>query len=242
VTDVVDGVPGPPEHPSGVGPPAHSVLEATDAGAFARELVPVTTPDGEVTADETIRPGTTAEKLAGLKPAFAASPLAARFPELHWKITAGNSSQLTDGAAALLVMSEERAAALGLTPRAWVVASAVTGDDPLMMLTGPIPATHKLLDRSGLSIDQMAAVEVNEAFASVPLAWQAEFGVEEERLNPRGGAIALGHPLGASGARLATTLLGYLEDTGQRYGLQTMCEAGGMANALVLENLAAGGN
>jgi acetyl-CoA acyltransferase len=216
--------------------------EATDSGAFARELVPVTTPDGEVAADETIRPGTTAEKLAGLKPAFAASPLAARFPELHWKITAGNSSQLTDGAAALLVMSEERAAALGLTPRARVVASAVTGDDPLMMLTGPIPATHKLLDRSGMSIDQMAAVEVNEAFASVPLAWQAEFGVEEERLNPRGGAIALGHPLGASGARLATTLLGHLEDTGQRYGLQTMCEAGGMANALVLENLASGGN
>jgi acetyl-CoA acetyltransferase family protein len=216
--------------------------EATGSGAFARELVPVTTPDGEVAADETIRPGTTAEKLAGLKPAFAASPLAPRFPELHWKITAGNSSQLTDGAAALLVMSEERAAALGLTPRARVVASAVTGDDPLMMLTGPIPATHKMLDRSGLSIDQMAAVEVNEAFASVPLAWQAEFGVEEERLNPRGGAIALGHPLGASGARLATTLLGYLEDTGQRYGLQTMCEAGGMANALVLENLASGGN
>jgi acetyl-CoA acetyltransferase len=118
----------------------------------------------------------------------------------------------------------------------------VTGDDPLMMLTGPIPATHKLLARSGLSLDDIAAVEVNEAFASVPLAWQAEFGVEEERLNPRGGAIALGHPLGASGARLATTLLGFLEDTGQRYGLQTMCEAGGMANALVLENLAWGGN
>jgi acetyl-CoA acyltransferase len=216
--------------------------EATAAGAFEREIVPVTTPDGEVTADETIRAGTTAERLGGLKPAFATSPHAARFPELDWKITAGNSSQLTDGAAALLVMSEERAAALGLTPRARVVASAVTGDDPLMMLTGPIPATHKLLARSGVSLDDIAAVEVNEAFASVPLAWQAEFGVEEERLNPRGGAIALGHPLGASGARLATTLLGFLEDTGQRYGLQTMCEAGGMANALVLENLGWGGN
>ncbi|MGY1712430.1 thiolase family protein [Geodermatophilus sp. SYSU D00758] len=212
---------------------------AAAAGAFDREVVPVTTPDGTVTADETIRPGTTSEKLAGLKPAFATSPHAARFPELDWKITAGNSSQLTDGAAALLVMSEERAAALGLTPRGRVVASAVTGDDPLLMLTGPIPATHRLLARSGLSMDDIAAVEVNEAFASVPLAWQAEFGVDDARLNPRGGAIALGHPLGASGARLATTLLGFLEDTGQRYGLQTMCEAGGMANAMVIENLSA---
>jgi len=213
--------------------------EAAAAGVFDRELVPVTTPDGVVSADETIRPGTTPEKLAGLKPAFAGHPLAARYPSLDWKITAGNSSQLTDGAAAVLVMSEERAAALGLTPRARVVASAVTGDDPLLMLTGPIPATHKLLARSGLSLDDVAAVEVNEAFASVPLAWQAEFGVDGDRLNPRGGAIALGHPLGASGVRLATTLLGYLEDTGQRYGLQTMCEAGGMANAMVIENLSA---
>ena len=213
--------------------------EAAAAGVFDRELVPVTTPDGVVSVDETIRPGTTAEKLAGLKAAFAGHPLAARYPELDWKITAGNSSQLTDGAAAVLVMSEERAAALGLTPRARVVASAVTGDDPLLMLTGPIPATHKLLARSGLSLDDVAAVEVNEAFASVPLAWQAEFGVDGGRLNPRGGAIALGHPLGASGVRLATTLLGYLEDTGQRYGLQTMCEAGGMANAMVIENLSA---
>ena len=215
---------------------------AAAAGVFDREIAPITTPDGVVSVDETIRPGSSVEKLGGLKPAFANSPHAARFPELDWKITAGNSSQLTDGAAALLVMSEERAAALGLTPRGRVVASAVTGDDPLMMLTGPIPATHKLLDRSGLSIDQMAAVEVNEAFASVPLAWQAEFGVADEQLNPRGGAIALGHPLGASGARLATTLLGFLEDTGARYGLQTMCEAGGMANALVIENLSAGRN
>ena len=215
--------------------------EATASGAFAREMAPITTPDGTVTADETIRPGTTVEKLGGLKPAFATSPHAPRFPQLDWKITAGNSSQLTDGAGALLVMSEERASALGLTPRARIVASTVTGDDPLFMLTGPIPATHKLLDRSGLAIDDIAAFEVNEAFASVPLAWQAEFGVDDARLNPRGGAIALGHPLGASGVRLATTLLGFLEDTGQRYGLQTMCEAGGMANALVLENLSYGG-
>ena len=213
---------------------------ATESGAFDRELVAITTPDGVVATDETIRPGSTAEKLGGLKPAFASSPHASRFPELDWKVTAGNSSQLTDGAAALLVMSEERANALGLTPRARIVATAVTGDDPLFMLTGPIPATHKVLVRSGLSIDDMSSVEVNEAFASVPLAFQAEFGVTDDRLNPRGGAIALGHPLGASGARLATTLLAYLEDTGARYGLQTMCEAGGMANALILENLSAG--
>jgi acetyl-CoA acetyltransferase family protein len=215
---------------------------AAASGAFDREIAAITTPDGVVRADQTIRPGSTVEKLGGLKPAFAASPHAARFPDLDWKITAGNSSQLTDGAAALLVMSEERAAALGLTPRARIAATAVTGDDPLMMLTGPIPATHKLLQRSGLSIDDIAAFEVNEAFASVPLAFQAEFSIPDEKLNPRGGAIALGHPLGASGARLATTLLGYLEDTGQRYGLQTMCEAGGMANALVIENLNAGRN
>jgi len=215
---------------------------AAASGAFDRELATITTPDGVLAADETIRPGSTADKLGGLKPAFAASPHAARFPELDWKITAGNSSQLTDGAGALLVMSEERAAALGLAPRARIVATAVVGDDPLMMLTGPIPATHKVLGRAGLSIDDIAAFEVNEAFASVPLAWQAEFGVADDRLNPRGGAIALGHPLGASGVRLATTLLGILEDTDQRYGLQTMCEAGGMANALVLENLSYGGN
>jgi acetyl-CoA acyltransferase len=215
---------------------------AAAAGVFDREITPITTPDGVVTADETIRPGSSVDRLGGLAPAFANSPHAARFPELDWKVTAGNSSQLTDGAAALLVMSEERANALGLTPRARVVASAVTGDDPLMMLTGPIPATHKVLARAGLTIADIAAFEVNEAFASVPLAWQAEFGVADELLNPRGGAIALGHPLGASGTRLATTLLGFLEDTGGRYGLQTMCEAGGMANAMVIENLSAGRN
>jgi acetyl-CoA acyltransferase len=215
---------------------------AAASGAFDREMAAITTPHGVLAADETIRPGSTADKLAGLRPAFADSPHASRFPELDWKITAGNSSQLADGAGALLVMSEERASALGLTPRARIVATAVVGDDPLMMLTGPIPATHKVLGRSGLSIDDVAAFEVNEAFASVPLAWQAEFGVADDRLNPRGGAIALGHPLGASGVRLATTLLGFLEDTDQRYGLQTMCEAGGMANALVLENLSYGGN
>jgi acetyl-CoA acetyltransferase family protein len=211
-------------------------------GSFDREIAPIATPAGTVRADESIRPATTEEKLAALPPAFAGSPHAARFPDLDWKITAGNASQITDGAAAILVMSEERAAALGLTPRARVVATAVTGDDPLLMLTGPIPATHKLLTRSGLRLEDMGAAEVNEAFAPVPLAWQAEFGVPDEVLNPRGGAIALGHPLGASGVRLTTTMLGFLEDTGRRYGLQTMCEAGGMANAMVLENLSWGGS
>jgi acetyl-CoA acetyltransferase family protein len=205
-------------------------------GSFDREIVPIETPTGTVRSDESIRPTTTEEKLATLPPAFATSRHAARFPDLDWKITPGNASQITDGAAAILVMREERAAALGLTPRARVVATAVTGDDPLLMLTGPIPATHKLLTRSGMRLDDIGAVEVNEAFAPVPLAWQAEFGVPDEVLNPRGGAIALGHPLGASGVRLTTTMLGFLEDTGRRYGLQTMCEAGGMANALVLES------
>ncbi|MFV2178063.1 thiolase family protein [Actinomadura sp. LOL_016] len=215
----------------------HRAAEAAASGAFAREVVPISTPSGVATSDETIRPGTTGDKLAALRPAFAALPEASRFPHLDWKITAGNSSQITDGAAAILVMNEDLAASLDLVPRARIAATTVTGDDPLLMLTGPIPATHKLLERSGLTVDDIAAFEVNEAFAPVPLAWQSEFGVDDERLNVRGGAIALGHPLGASGVRLATTLLGVLEDSGGRYGLQTMCEAGGMANALILENL-----
>ncbi|WP_268891390.1 thiolase family protein [Actinokineospora pegani] len=207
------------------------------AADFTAEIAPVTLPDGTaLSADETIRPGTTAEKLSGLRPAFAS--YADRFPEVDWKITAGNSSQLTDGAAALLVMSEAKATALGLTPLARVVASAVVGDDPLLMLTGPIPATHKVLSRAGLAIEDMAAVEVNEAFAPVPLAWHAEFpSLDPARLNPLGGAIALGHPLGASGARLMTTIIHNLAATGSRYALQTMCEAGGMANATIIENL-----
>jgi acetyl-CoA acyltransferase len=154
-----------------------------------------------------------------------------------WKVTAGNSSQITDGAAALLLMSEERASELGLRPRARILASSVCGDDPTLMLTGPIPATHRVLARAGVSIEDVDAIEVNEAFASVPLAWQAEFGVPEDRLNPRGGAIALGHPLGASGARLMTTMINHLEATGGRLGLQTMCEAGGMANATLIERM-----
>ncbi|MDI2027734.1 thiolase family protein [Saccharopolyspora sp. TS4A08] len=214
--------------------------ERAAAAPFGDEIVPVTTPDGaEVVADETIREGTTPERLGRLAPAFAREPHLDDFPDLDWMITAGNSSQITDGASALLVMSEERATSLGLRPRAALVASAVVGDDPTLMLTGPIPATHAVHARSGLSPDDIAAFEVNEAFASVPLAWQREIGVPDDRLNPCGGAIALGHPLGASGCRLMTTLINHLERTGGRYGLQTMCEAGGMANAAIVENLSA---
>ncbi len=209
------------------------------AGGFDGEIVPITLADGSVVStDESIRPGTTVEKLAELRAVFGTDELRARFPEVDWKVTAGNSSQITDGASALLLMSEEKAAELGLTPRARIVASSVVGDDPLLMLTGPIPATTKVLARSGLDLAQIDAVEINEAFASVPLAWQAEFNVAADRLNPRGGAVALGHPLGASGARLMTTLINHLEQTGGRYGLQSMCEAGGMANATIIESLA----
>jgi acetyl-CoA acyltransferase len=211
---------------------------AADGGGFDREIVAITGPDGErVEADESIRRGTTPEKLAGLPPAFADDAVAARFPEIRWSITAGNSSQITDGASALLLTSERAATELGLTPRARFRGFAVCGDDPVTMLTAPIPATRRLLHRTGLSIADIDLYEVNEAFASVPLAWQAEFDADPDRLNPRGGAIALGHPLGASGARLTTTLLGALEATGGRLGLQTMCEAGGMANAMVLERI-----
>jgi acetyl-CoA acyltransferase len=218
---------------------SHERAAATAAaGGFDDEIVPVTTPEGTVVSvDESIRPGTTVEKLGTLKAAFGTDQMHERFPSIDWKVTAGNSSQITDGASALLVMSAERAAALGLRPRARIVASSVVGDDPVLMLTGPIPATAKALARAGMTIDQIDAVEVNEAFASVPLAWQAEFGIDDDKLNPRGGAIALGHPLGASGARLMTTLLHHLEQTGGRYGLLTMCAAGGMANATIVERL-----
>jgi acetyl-CoA acyltransferase len=212
--------------------------QARASGAFGVEIVPIVTPDGtKVSADETIREGTTADKLGNLAPVFGSEEMRARFPDIEWKITAGNSSQLTDGAGAVLLMSEDRASTLGLRPRARIVASAVCGDDPMLMLTGPIPATHKVLARAGLSLDDIDAVEINEAFAPVPLAWLREVPIDPKRVNPRGGAIALGHPLGASGTRLLTTMLHHLESTGGRYGLQTMCEAGGMANALILERL-----
>ncbi len=210
---------------------------AAAAGRFADAMLPVVTAEGIVDADQTIRPATTAEQLAGLAPAFRTDELAERFPELDWRITAGNSSPLTDAASAALIMSEERANALGLTPRARFHAFAVVGDDPIMMLTAPIPATRRILDRSGLTIDDLDAYEVNEAFASVPLAWQQELGADPDKLNPWGGAIALGHAVGASGTRLLGTLLAYLEHTGGRYGLQTMCEGGGMANATIIERL-----
>ncbi|MGW0950111.1 thiolase family protein [Streptomyces sp. NPDC002623] len=205
----------------------------TEAGGFGREIVPV---DGH-TVDETIRPTTTAGGLAGLKPAFTGAPEAERFPEIDWRVTPGNSSPLTDGASAALIMNATVAGRLGLRPRARYHSFAVTGSDPLLMLDGVVPATRKVLDRSGLSLDAIDTYEVNEAFAPVPLLWQRAFDTDPDRLNPRGGAIALGHPLGASGLRLLATLLSHLEATDGRYGLQTMCEGGGMANATVIERI-----
>jgi len=213
---------------------------AAAAGWFAGEIVPVPLPGagrGQHEADETIRPATTVESLAGLRPAFQGDPAGERFEEINWSITPGNSSPLTDGAAAVLIMSERMASRLGLRPRARFRSFSITGDDPILMLTGIIPATRKVLDRAGLTIDDIDACEVNEAFAPVPLAWLADLAADPARLNSRGGAIALGHPLGASGARLLTTLVTTLEQTGGRYGLQTMCEGGGMANATIIERL-----
>ncbi|MGI5420008.1 thiolase family protein [Actinomadura luteofluorescens] len=187
--------------------------------------------------DETVRPGTSPEALAALKPAYHDERTAERFPEIGWKITAGNASPVNDGAAAVLVMGADVAARLGLRPRARFHAFAVTGDDPLLMLTAIIPATARVLERGGLTLDDIELFEVNEAFAPVVLAWARETGADLARVNVRGGAIALGHPLGASGARLMTTLLHALEDRGGRFGLQTMCEAGGLANATIVERL-----
>jgi acetyl-CoA acetyltransferase family protein len=211
-------------------------------GRFAAEVAPLKAPaaDGslvQVTQDQSVRPGTSVEVLAGLKPAFQADVWEQRFPQLTWKVTAGNSSPINDGAAAVLITSSETAERLGLRPRARLHSFAVVGDDPLYMLTGVIPATRKVLDRAGLSLSDIDAFEVNEAFASVVLAWQAETGADLAKVNVHGGATAIGHPLGASGARLMTTLLSVLEQTGGRYGLQTMCEAGGLANATIIERL-----
>jgi len=191
----------------------------------------------DLRTDETIRPDTTAQGLAALRLAFRNDHWAERYPDLDWKVTAGNSSPVNDGAAALLVTSEEAAARLGLKPRARVHSVAVTGDDPIYMLTGIIPATGKVLARAGLTIDDIDAFEVNEAFAAVVLAWQAETGADPAKVNVNGGAIAIGHPLGASGARLATTLLNVLEQRQGRFGLQVMCEAGGLANATIIERI-----
>ena len=198
---------------------------AQDRGAFTDQIVPVPTDGGVVSADEGIRRGTTAEKLAALKPAFTDDGV----------IHAGNSSQISDGAAAILVTTPERAAAQGWTPIARYVAGAVAGANPVLMLTGPIPATEKVLGKTGLGIGDLGVFEVNEAFAPVPLAWAADTGADEDRLNPLGGAIALGHPLGGSGAVLMTRMLHHMRDNDIRYGLQTMCEGGGTANATIVE-------
>jgi acetyl-CoA acetyltransferase family protein len=204
---------------------------ATDEGRFEREIVPVEVREEDttetMTRDEGIRADSTIEALAKLKPAFKADGV----------ITAGNSSQITDGAAAVLVMSEERASKLGLVPRARFHAFAVAGVDPVLMLTGPIPATSTVLERGGLTLDQIDLVEINEAFAPVVLAWAREHHPDMEKVNVNGGAIALGHPLGCSGGRLMATLLNELERSGGRYGLQTMCEGGGLANATIIERL-----
>jgi acetyl-CoA acyltransferase len=205
---------------------------AQDNGAFTDQIVPVFPTDGDdgavVTADEGIRRGTTVEKLAGLKPAFDEAGV----------IHAGNSSQISDGAAALLVMTSQLAVELGLTPLVRYRAGAVTGADPVLMLTGPIPATEKVLKKAGVSIGEIGAFEVNEAFAPVPLAWLDETGADPDLLNPLGGAIALGHPLGASGAVLMTRMAYHMRDNGIRFGLQTMCEGGGTANATLVELVA----
>jgi acetyl-CoA acyltransferase len=204
---------------------------ATEEGRFDREILPIsiTTDNGDETMnrDEGIRPDSSLEKLATLKPAFKPDGV----------ITAANSSQITDGAAAVLVMSEEKANQLGLTPRARFHTFALAGVSPVLMLTGPIPATAKVLERAKMTLDQIDLVEINEAFAPVVLAWEKEYHPDMEKVNPNGGAIALGHPLGASGARLMATLLNELERTGGRFGLQTMCEGGGMANATIIERL-----
>ncbi len=208
---------------------------ATTEGRFENEIIPLHVRDDEgrdtdevFAADEGIRPDSSVEVLAGLKPAYK--------PE-GGKITAGNSSQITDGASAVLIMSEEKARQLGLTPRARFHAFALAGVDPVTMLTGPIPATRAVLERAKLTIDDVDLVEINEAFASVVLAWEKELHPDMAKVNVNGGAIALGHPLGASGAKLMTTLLNELERTGGRYGLQTMCEGGGLANATVIERM-----
>jgi acetyl-CoA acyltransferase len=201
---------------------------AIDSGAFDAQLVPVPAGDHPVTADEGVRQGSTVERLAQLKPAFREDG----------SIHAGNSSQISDGAAGLLVTSPERARSLGLTPIARYHTAAVVGADPVLMLTGPIAATEKLLRRSGVALSEVGTFEVNEAFAPVPLAWVAETGADPERLNPLGGAIALGHPLGATGAILMTKMVYHMRDRGIRYGLQTMCEGGGTANATLVELVA----
>ncbi|MFT4124699.1 MAG: thiolase family protein [Gordonia sp. (in: high G+C Gram-positive bacteria)] len=198
---------------------------AVDRGAFDAQLVEVDRPDGRLAHDEGLRRSTTADVLAALKPSFRDDGV----------IHAGNASQISDGAAAVMIMTSEKAAELGLTPIVRLVAGSVVGADPVSMLTGPIPATQKLLARAGVSMSEIGAAEINEAFAPVPLAWQIELGADPDIVNPLGGAIAVGHPLGASGAILATRLINHMRDKGIRYGLQAICEGGGTANATLYE-------
>ncbi|WP_409056386.1 thiolase family protein [Streptomyces sp. SYP-A7185] len=204
---------------------------AWDEGLFDAEVAPV---DG-VTRDECVRSATTPEILAGLKPAYQDPGFGERFPQIDWSVTAGNASPVNDGASAVLITTSEHAARLGLRPLARLHSFAVTGSDPLLMLTGILPATEKVLRKASLSLSDIDLFEVNEAFASVVLAWLQETGADPEKVNVHGGAIALGHPLGASGTRLMTTLVHAMRARGARYGLQTMCEAGGLANATILE-------
>ncbi|MFH8444619.1 thiolase family protein [Streptomyces sp. NPDC018026] len=211
----------------------HKAATAHAAGRFDAEIAPL---DG-VSRDECVRPDSSVEILAGLRPAYHDPAFAERFPQIGWNVTAGNASPVNDGASAVLITSSDTAARLGLRPLARLHGFAVTGSDPLLMLTGVVPATEKVLRRASLSLGDIDLFEVNEAFASVVLAWQQETGADLDKVNVHGGAIALGHPLGASGTRLTTTLVHALHERGARYGLQTMCEAGGLANAMILEAL-----
>ena len=216
-------------------------LAAAAREETAADIVPIgIAGDGGTTTisdDEGIRESSSVEKLATLKTVFKTDEMSERFPEINWSITAASSSQVSDGAVASLVVEEKTAEKLGLKPRAAITHFAVSGDDPIMMLTGIIPATRKLLTKIDISLDDIDAYEVNEAFASVPLAWQKELHTDPEKLNPLGGAIAIGHPVGASGGRLMANLIRALENKNGRYGLQTMCESGGMANATLIERL-----
>ncbi|MFM9446476.1 thiolase family protein [Streptomyces acidiscabies] len=211
----------------------HKAADAWARGRFDAEVAPL----DDAVRDESVRPGTTPEILAGLKPAYYDAGFAERFPQIEWNVTAGNASPVNDGASAVLIAGADTAARLGLRPLARLRDFAVTGSDPLLMLTGVIPATEKVLRRAGLDLGDIDLFEVNEAFASVVLAWQQETGADLAKVNVDGGAIALGHPLGASGTRLTTTLVHAMRERGARYGLQTMCEAGGLANAMILETV-----
>ncbi|MFI2842252.1 thiolase family protein [Mycolicibacterium sp. PDY-3] len=206
---------------------------ATKDGLFDDELAPI----ADLSSDEIIRPGTSVQTLAGLRPAFFSEAYAARFSQIGWNITPGNSSPLSDGSAAVMITSGATARRLGLTPLARVHTTTVVGSDPLYMLTGVIPATEKVLRKAGLALSDIDLFEVNEAFAPVVLSWANDVGADLAKVNVNGGAIAIGHPLGASGARITTTLVHALRQRGARYGLQTMCEGGGMANATIFERL-----